>query len=208
MPTYDDERAHHWDSAYETRGASGVSWFQSVPTGSLDLIEQLKLHLDAAIIDIGGGASLLVDHLLERGYHDLSVLEISGTALADARERVGNGAPVSWLHQDLLSWHPERRFDVWHDRAVFHFLTEEADRKAYLDVLEAGISPQGALVMATFAEDGPEYCSGLPVARYSADELSSLLGTEWELVDARREVHTTPTGAAQPFTWITARLKP
>ncbi len=161
-PKSSEERSHHWDAAYESRGASGVSWFQPTPAVSLDLIDALEMPHDAAIVDIGGGASLLVDCLLQRGFTDLSVLDISGAALADARLRVGDGSSVTWLCQDLLSWDPERRYDLWHDRAVFHFLTDGAHRKAYLDVLKSAISHNGALIMATFAEDGPEYCSGLP----------------------------------------------
>lgn len=199
-------RAHHWDAAYESRGVTGVSWFQTAPTVSLELLEVLEVSLGAAIIDIGGGSSLLLDHLLRLGYTDLSVLDVSGTALGDARKRIGQGAPVSWLRQDLLSWHPERRYDLWHDRAVFHFLTEESDREAYLDVLHSSLAPKGDLVMATFAEDGPEYCSGLPVSRYSADALSHVLGPRFEVVEVRRELHTTPAGVDQPFTWIAARM--
>lgn len=201
------ERARHWDCAYESRGASGVSWFQAVPTVSLELVEALEVPHGAAIIDIGGGASSLVDDLLRRGFTDLSVLDVSKTALADARSRVGESAPVSWLCQDVVSWNPDRRYDLWHDRAVFHFLTDDADRKSYLDVLESGIAPNGALVMATFAEDGPRLCSGLPVARYSPHSLSVVLGPGWEVVEARREVHTTPTGGRQPFTWIAAKVR-
>jgi SAM-dependent methyltransferase len=197
-------RADHWEAAYETRGATEVSWFQTVPVVSLELIETLGVSQDAAVIDIGGGASSLVDHLVEQGFSDLSVLDISGTALGVARQRLGAGAPVSWLHQDLLSWRPSGRFDLWHDRAVFHFLVGE-DRDAYLEVLRCGIAPGGALIMATFAEDGPEYCSGLPVARYSTIELGSVLGEGFAVVETRREVHTTPAGATQPFTWVAAR---
>ncbi len=198
-------RAEHWDTAYETGGVTEVSWFQTEPVVSLELIETLEVRRDAAVIDIGGGASSLVDHLIEQGFNDLSVLDISETALGVARQRLGASAPVSWLHQDLLSWRPSRRFDLWHDRAVFHFLVGKEDRDAYLDTLRAGIAPGGALIVATFAEDGPEYCSGLPVARYSAIELGSVLGECFAVVETRREVHITPAGTTQPFTWVAAR---
>ncbi|MGH9096226.1 MAG: class I SAM-dependent methyltransferase [Acidimicrobiales bacterium] len=191
-------RARHWDAAYESRGVTGVSWFQTEHTVSLELFALLEISPGAAIIDIGGGSSLLLDRLLGLGYTDLSVLDVSETALGGARKRVGQGAPVSWLRQDLLSWHPERRYDLWHDRAVFHFLTEDTDREAYLDRLHSSLAPNGGLVMATFAEDGPEYCSGLPVSRYSADALSNVLGPRFEVVEVRRELHTTPAESTNP----------
>src|ERR1700687_3526057 len=125
------ERANHWDAAYENRGPGGVSWFQTAPVVSLELIETLGVPKDAGVIDIGGGASSLVDHLVERGFDDLSVLDISEKALRAARQRLGESDLVSWLHEDLLSWRPVRRFDLWHDRAVFHFLVGKPDRDAY-----------------------------------------------------------------------------
>jgi hypothetical protein len=198
-------RAAHWDAAYETHGVTEVSWFQTEPVVSLELIEMLGIPRDAAVIDIGGGASPLVDRLVERGFNDLSVLDISDTALGAARQRLGPSARVSWLHEDLFAWRPSRRFDLWHDRAVFHFLVGKEDRDAYLDTLRAAIAPGGALIVATFAEDGPEYCSGLPVARYSAIDLGSVFGEGFAVVETRREVHTTPAGATQPFTWVAAR---
>lgn len=201
------ERSLHWNTAYESKGATGVSWFQVTPTLSLELIDVLGIARDAAVIDIGGGSSSLVDHLAQRGFTDLSVLDVSDAALDEVRGRVGVDTPVSLLCEDLLLWKPARRYGLWHDRAVFHFLTGETDRKTYLDTLTLALSPGGALVLATFAVDGPEYCSGLPVARYSAAELSAFLGLgdAFEVVAERREVHTTPAGVIQPFTWIAAR---
>jgi len=190
---------------YENKGATAVSWFQATPTVSLELIDVLEVAHDEAVIDIGGGASILVDHLVRRGFTDLSVLDVSDAALRQARLRLGDEAPVSWLCEDVLSWIPRRRYALWHDRAVFHFLTDDADRRAYLDALRSGIRPGGALIVATFAEDGPEHCSGLPVIRYSADGLTHVLGTGLEVVAERRELHTTPAGSVQPFTWIAAR---
>ncbi len=151
-------RADHWDAAYETRGVTEVSWFQTEPVVSLELIETLGVRREAAVVDIGAGASSLVYYLVERGFTDLSVLDISETALRAARQRLGTRTPVSWLHEDALLWRPDRRFDLWHDRAVFHFLVVEEDRDAYLNTLRAGMAPGGALIMGTFAEDGPEYC--------------------------------------------------
>jgi SAM-dependent methyltransferase len=200
--------AAHWDAAYRDRGVAGVSWFQPEPTLSLSMIERLGVTPDTAVIDIGGGASLLVDRLLEQGFTDLSVLDISEAALEEGRRRVRSVAGVRWLHEDLLSWSPERRYGLWHDRAVFHFLTDEADRDRYLACLASALEPGGALVMATFAEDGPEYCSGLRVARYSAQDLTEFLGAAFDIVKTSRELHRTPSGALQSFTWVAAHRRP
>jgi cyclopropane fatty-acyl-phospholipid synthase-like methyltransferase len=172
---------------------------------SLELIETLRVPPDAAIIDVGGGASSLVDHLVERGFSDLTVLDISAHALDEVGRRLGD-APVVLLHEDLLEWRPPRRYDLWHDRAVFHFLVTEPDRHGYFDTLQAAIRPDGLVILATFALDGPEVCSGLPVSRYSADELTRILGDTFQPLATRREVHVTPRGAAQPFTWLAGRV--
>jgi SAM-dependent methyltransferase len=198
-------RADHWDDAYRNRGVTGVSWFQSEPKLSLELIDLLGISPSTAVVDVGGGASSLVDRLVKRGFTDVSVLDISAAALEAGRRRVGESAPVQWLHEDLLVWQPRRRFGLWHDRAVFHFLTDEVDRERYLATLASGLEPGGALVMATFAEDGPEFCSGLPVLRYSSEELVDVLGRGFRAVATRRELHTTPSGVVQPFTWLAAR---
>ena len=201
------ERANHWDSVYETRGARGVSWHQADPAISLELLETLRVPPDAAVIDVGGGASSLTRSLLDRGFTDLSVLDVSSVALAEARKTLSDGAQVSWIHADVLAWRPERRFDVWHDRAVSHFLIDPRDRENYLQTLLAGIKPGGAVVIATFAADGPQVCSGLPVVRYSAAELAQALGTTFECLETRREEHTTPAGVVQPFTWVAGRIR-
>jgi 2-polyprenyl-3-methyl-5-hydroxy-6-metoxy-1,4-benzoquinol methylase len=167
-PLSGGERAEHWDAAYETRGAAGVSWFQPTATTSIDLIERLEIPKTAAIIDIGGGASVLADALFERGFTDVSVLDVSKTALAEVRLRLGARDSISLLQEDLVAWSPERRYDLWHDRAVFHFLVDPSDRGIYLKTLRSALRPEGFVIMATFASDGPEYCSGLPVSRYSS----------------------------------------
>jgi SAM-dependent methyltransferase len=204
-PESGDRRAQHWDWAYEDRGPTGVSWFQPTATPSIELIERLGVPKDAAVIDIGGGASLLVDALVGQGFNDLSVLDLSETALQEVRARLGPSAPVALLHEDLLGWKPERPFDLWRDRAVFHFLVNRSDRETYLQTLRSALRPGGALVMATFAVDGPEYCSGLPVARYSPADLAEILGPEFEIVEQFRSDHVTPAGVTQPFTWVAAR---
>jgi len=198
--------ASHWDEAYRTRGDE-VSWFEAEPSLSLELIELLDIDPSTPVIDVGGGRSYLVDRLVGRGFHDVSVLDISKEALDQARRRLGDKG-VHWLHRDVLSWGPERRFGLWHDRALFHFIADAEGQRRYLSTLTSAIATNGGLVLATFAEDGPETCSGLPVARYSTNALIELLGPAFTIVSARRELHTTPSGATQPFTWLAARLSP
>ncbi|MHB8220269.1 MAG: class I SAM-dependent methyltransferase [Acidimicrobiales bacterium] len=224
-------REGHWDAAYTTRGVEGVSWYQPRPVVTLELLDSLSVPPGTAIIDVGGGASSLVGHLIDRGFDDLTVIDVSSEALAAARDRVPDDAAVTWLHHDILTWDPPRIFGVWHDRAVFHFLTQPEDRERYRKVLRAGLAPGGIAIMATFAPDGPDSCSGLPVARYGAEELASVIGdtgcvdgaladgalaagalADGALADgalaavaSRSEVHVTPSGARQPFTWVAFR---
>jgi len=196
-------RRRHWERRYSDAGATGVSWYEPEPTMSLALVDRLRLPLTAGVIDVGGGASLLVDKLLARGYTDLSVLDLSSTALEIARHRVGDSAPVRWLREDITTWQPARQYALWHDRAVFHFLIDAASRARYLEVMRQAVGPEGAVIMATFATDGPERCSGLPVARYGAGELEELLDG-FAMVATGREEHITPGGVVQPLTWIAA----
>ena len=182
-----------------------MSWYQETLAFSLDLIASLDLSDDESIIDIGGGASTLVDHLYRIGHRDLTVLDISAVALDTARNRFGNPDGVTWIHQDLLTWDPSRRWRLWHDRAVLHFLTAERDQAEYMNLLRRALEPGGVFVIGVFAEDGPTHCSNLPVRRFSANDLSSVLG-DFDLIEYRREVHHTPGGAVQPFTWISGRL--
>jgi hypothetical protein len=200
------ERAEHWDDAYRSLGVESVSWFEPEPTMSLALLDALGIGPDDAVLDVGGGASTLVDHLVGRGFRDVTVLDVSVIALKEGQARLGPDVPVGWLREDLLSWNPPRRYDGWHDRAVFHFLTEPADRRRYFGVLAGAVAPGGAVIIGTFAEDGPESCSGLPVARYSATELCDELGPLFHPLVTKREVHVTPTGALQPFTWVAGRV--
>lgn len=180
-----------------------MSWYQPEPTMSLALIDRLRVPKGAPVIDVGGGASLLVDGLLARGYTDLAVLDLSSTALEIARRRLGASTRVRWLREDIMTWQPERQYALWHDRAVFHFLTHEPDRAKYLTIMQHTLGDSGALIIATFASDGPERCSGLPVARYDATDLERLLDG-FTVVESRREEHMTPGGTVQPFTWIAA----
>lgn len=198
-----DARVEHWEEVYRTRGADEVSWYEASPVTSLALVDALDLDAATPVIDVGAGASTFVDALVGRAFTDLSALDVSATALDVARARVGTGAPVEWIVTDLLTWTPTRAYGLWHDRAVLHFLVDDADRAAYLATLQAAV-PTGAVILATFAPDGPDACSGLPVRRYGPDDLAGLLDG-FEVVDARREVHRTPWGAEQPFTFVAAR---
>ncbi len=195
----------HWDDVYERRGPMGVSWYQPEPTMSLTLIERLGLEPDAAILDVGGGASTLVDRLLAGGFRDVTVLDLSRTALEVTQARLAPTERAHWLHRDIRSWTPQARYDVWHDRAVFHFMVDAADRERYLSALNTGVRRGGHVIIATFASDGPDHCSGLPVLRCTADDIAAALGPRFTVVDTVREEHTTPAGAMQPFTWLVAR---
>jgi hypothetical protein len=202
------QRASHWDSAYVARGVRSVSWYQAEPRVSLELVAALGIPRDAAVIDVGGGSAYLADRLVEQGFSDVTVLDVSQAALAESRRRSGDDARICRLHADLLVWRPERRYDLWHDRAVFHFLVDAQDRETYVGALSSAIKSGGMVILATFATDGPETCSGLPVARYSADGLSLVLGETFERLADCREVHVTPTGFRQPFTWVAGRMRP
>lgn len=195
----------HWDAAYE-RGADRVSWHQDEAHVSLELIAALDLAGDTPVIDIGGGVSSLAASLLDRGHIDLSVLDVSARALDAARERLDPRAErVARIHADLRTWRPTRRYGVWHDRAVLHFLTDIEDQQRYAELIAAALEPGAHAIIATFGPDGPERCSGLPVVRYSADDLDRLLGDRFERTDHRYETHRTPGGSPQQFTWIVAR---
>ncbi len=199
-----DDRQKHWTQVYETKPADSVSWFQVEPAPSLGALDRLQLDPSSALIDVGGGASNLVDELLRRGWTDLTVLDIAQPALDVAKGRLGQDAgKVHWEVADITAWRPERRYHVWHDRAVFHFLTDAGQRQAYRRTLEAALAPGGHLIIATFALDGPERCSGLPVQRYDAPGLAAELGEAFRLIDTWREEHVTPGGAGQSFTWCT-----
>jgi trans-aconitate methyltransferase len=166
----DSSRQHHWEKVYTTKGESEVSWFQETPAPSLELIELVGAIPGSAIIDIGGGASHLVNSLVSRGYEDVTVLDLSAAALAAARSRIGDKANrVAWITADVTTWQPSRTYDVWHDRAAFHFLTEPNDQAAYIARLRRALRVGGHAIIATFALDGPERCSGLMVSRYDAN---------------------------------------
>ena len=201
---HSDAKAH-WRNVYGTRDATTVSWFQSSPAPSLDLIRKTGLGPGSRAIDVGGGASSLVDRLLDQGFR-VTVLDIADSALDVARSRLGARAEdVNWVAADISLWKPTETFDLWHDRAVFHFLTEPEQRAGYIAALKAGLAPGGWLVMATFAPAGPQRCSGLPVRRWSASELASELGGAFQLIQSAEEPHATPSGSQQLFTWTLFR---
>jgi SAM-dependent methyltransferase len=196
----DTSRQAHWENVYTTKGENEVSWFQQSPAPSLELIVQAGAVRNSAIIDIGGGASRLVDHLVERGFEDVTVLDLSGAALETAKARLGADADrVHWFVADATIWEPVKRYDIWHDRAAFHFLTDEKDRAAYIARLTRGLKAGGHAIIATFALDGPEKCSGLPVARYDATSLAQTLGPAFRLDHTQRHEHATPWGSHQVF---------
>jgi hypothetical protein len=198
----------HWDDAY-AKGEDAASWFQAYPTASLKMLDAAGVSVNDSVIDVGGGASRFVDALIGRGFRDVTVLDISGTGMRYAQQRLGAQARrVRWVVADLLTWQPPRQYQVWHDRAVFHFLTSRARQDQYLDVLDAATEPDSIAVFGLFALDGPEKCSGLPVARYSVTTLADRLGAGWRLVCEDREEHTTPRGRTQPFTWAALRKQP
>ena len=194
------ERQSHWQNVYQTKGERDVSWFQEVPKISLDLIRVTGVGPDASIIDIGGGASRLVDALVREGFRSISVLDVSDKGLATSRERLGRRAKnVIWIVADVTAWHPDKTYDVWHDRAAFHFLTEPADRAAYAECVRKAVRPGGHIIIGTFAPDGPERCSGLPVLRHDATSIGELLGASFKLIESRRHDHQTPGGSMQRF---------
>jgi cyclopropane fatty-acyl-phospholipid synthase-like methyltransferase len=196
----DVSRSAHWETVYITKGEKEVSWFQENPALSLELIDLAQLTPESAIVDIGGGASRLVDCLLARGFENVTVLDLSQSALGAAKARLGDLAEkVQWLVADVTTWEPPQNYDVWHDRAAFHFLTDDAARSAYLGRLKKALKPTGHVIIGTFALDGPERCSGLPVTRHDAGSLAKILGPEFQLIDTRPHEHVTPWGSRQQF---------
>lgn len=196
----------HWNNVYATKAETSVSWFQDQPEPSLTLIRATGVGPKAALIDIGGGASRLVDALLAEGFENLSVLDLSQAALDAAKARLGPAAStIRWIAADVTDWEPSSAYDLWHDRAAFHFLTEPQERAAYRARLMRALRVGGHAIIGTFAPDGPERCSGLPVMRQDAAAIGAFLGEGFELIDERRHDHQTPAGALQRFQFSTFR---
>ncbi|MCH8959115.1 MAG: methyltransferase domain-containing protein [Proteobacteria bacterium] len=199
-------RKKHWDTVYAAKAPDQLSWHQETPRISLDLIEQTGVAREDAIIDVGGGASVLADHLLALGYTDLTVLDISGRALQAARRRLGGEADrVCWIESDITMLQPQRRYALWHDRAVFHFLTEPADRAKYVEILKNSLATGGFFLIGAFAADGPTRCSGLDVVRYDQRGICAELGECFRLLGEAADPHQTPWGAEQKFAFFSFR---
>lgn len=200
----------HWQSVYTEKAPEEVSWFQREPELSHSLVTRAAESHDARIVDVGGGASTLVDMLLASGYRHISVLDLANASLDRAQARLGaKSMQVTWMAADVLSFaFPSRSVDVWHDRAVFHFLTRAEDREQYVAQVKRAVRPGGHVLVATFAEDGPTRCSGLSVARYTSAQLHGVFGPGFVLEESARETHTTPSGANQPFTYCLCRWEP
>ncbi|MEI6373861.1 MAG: class I SAM-dependent methyltransferase [Actinomycetes bacterium] len=196
------EREEHWQGIYQTRDTREVSWFQEEPSVSLRLIESVA-DSSASVVDIGGGASFLVDALAARGFADLTVVDLSQRALDVVGERLAaRGVSAALVASDVTTWRPARTFDVWHDRAAFHFMNETNLRERYVELAADSVAIGGALIIATFAVDGPTHCSGIEVARYDAPELAAVFAPHFVAVHDEREEHVTPSGAVQLFTWV------
>lgn len=196
----ENDRKAHWEAIYSTKAETGVSWYQDEPRLSLELIESVAPAQGGRILDVGGGASVLVDRLLDLPFGEIAILDISEAALSKARSRLGGRAGrVRWVVADVTASPALGTFDVWHDRAVFHFLTEPADRRRYTELARETVTIGGHLIIATFADDGQTRCSGLDVCRYNAHSLASELGGGFSLVSEAKESHTTPWGSSQPF---------
>ncbi len=195
---------HHWQNVYLTKQAHEVSWTQDVPTTSLEFIQNFHLSKDASIIDIGGGDSKLVDHLLEQGYTNITVLDISGESLKKAQTRLGEKAKlVTWIEADIREFHPEVKYDLWHDRAAFHFLISEEELKEYLEIVRRAV--QGYIVVGTFSKNGPLKCSGLPIKQYSDEQLTAQFSNGFCKLKCITEDHITPFQTKQNFVFCSFR---
>jgi len=198
----DFDRKDHWEHIYSEKQATEVSWYQKRPLRSFELIKATGIDTSARIIDIGGGASTLADFILDAGYENLSVLDISHAAIEQAKSRLGKRADkVTWYEHDITEFTPDEPFDVWHDRAVFHFLTEADDRTSYVGILSNALKPGAHAIIAAFNLDGPEKCSGLDIVQYSPETISAVLGDAFQLVETSTEEHVTPGGSSQSFVY-------
>lgn len=195
-----------WDNIYESKPEQDRSWTQETPTEALKYIAEMDLAHKTPIVDIGGGSSHLIEELLARDFADLTVLDISSKALDEAITRINasglSSADITWVVSDILAWIPTRSFGLWHDRAVFHFLVNSEDQRSYVEKASQYIAPGGHALIGTFAPDGPEMCSGLPVQRWSPEGLGKAFSSSFTVIEAKQTVHETPFGYTQPFTWV------
>ncbi len=193
-------RKAHWEKIYQSRSPEQLAWHQTAPQLSLEMVADAALPYSAALIDVGGGASTLVDHLLEQGYLDVTVLDIAGSGLAAAQARLGaRAADVTWIEADILQVALPQRFLLWHDRAVFHFLSTAADQERYITAVRAALKPGGHVIIATFAEDGPQRCSDLDVVRYTPEQVCAVFGAGFHLVRSQCKTHVTPWESNQQY---------
>ncbi len=193
-------KTDHWNAVYSQKAEAELSWHQDDPSVAIDLMKKAGLARHSSVIDIGAGTSRLMDSLLDLGIRDLSALDLSENALSASRHRLGaRGQAVKWIVADITGWEPTRTYDIWHDRAVFHFLVNPTDQTAYIERLARSVSAGGHAIIATFALDGPEKCSGFPVARYSPESLAKTLGQSFALVLHQEHRHLTPWGHPQSF---------
>lgn len=201
------ETRAHWDQIFTQKSDDEMSWFQATPTTSLEFLSTWSSP-DDALIDIGAGNSQLIDQLVERGWRDATLLDVSAEALARVRERMsGATTTISYIASDIRQWEPERCYRAWHDRAVFHFLTEDTDQQHYVRTATRALEPGATLVLSTFSSTGPTHCSGLPVARHDPDDLERLFAADFELITSRFEDHTTPFQTVQSFAWVALRRR-
>lgn len=194
------DRKKHWDNIYSTKELKDTSWYQPTPTTSLDFLKQFGISTTAKIIDVGGGDSFLVDNLLELGYKDITVLDISSASLNRAQQRLGDKAnEVKWIVADAASFKPTEQYDFWHDRAAFHFLTDDKEINNYIDTIRQSITPEGVLVIGTFSEQGPKKCSGIEIKQYSETTMTDRLKKFFEKIKCITINHTTPFNTIQSF---------
>ncbi|KQV27484.1 SAM-dependent methyltransferase [Rhizobium sp. Root1203] len=189
----------HWETVYKSKGEADVSWFEETPALSIKLLQTAGLASGMAVIDVGGGASRLVDALAQSDNLEITVLDLSAAALERARARISNAHGVKWIVSNVTAWMPDKKYDLWHDRAAFHFLTSTEERSAYVSVMGETLKESGKAIIGTFAADGPEKCSGLPVTRYEPDELASILSPKFRLLTTERHQHHTPWDSVQNF---------
>ena len=194
------DKKKHWGNVYQGKSPLSVSWYQKDPKISLELIRSTQVESNEAIIDVGGGASVLVDNLIKESFTNLAVLDISESAIAIAKKRLGDSAKnIEWFESDITQFDAPKKFVLWHDRALFHFLTDPSDRGSYINVLDYALRPKGHLIIATFAIGGPEKCSGLEIVQYNSEKMICELGENFELIQERKETHITPANKKQNF---------
>lgn len=201
-----ENRKEHWNKVYDSKMPTEVSWYEPMPETSLNYIAECKLDKEAAIIDIGGGDSFLAEFLLARGFKDVTVVDISEKAIERAKQRLGERAEeITWIVADASEFKPDKQYDLWHDRAAFHFLTEDEQVERYLQTVKRSVKPGGFLVMGTFSENGPKKCSGIEIRQYSIDQMQALFSNGFTTLGCKNIDHETPSGGTQNFTFCSFR---